>query len=247
MGHVREIFIHRAQAQAPIHPVCFPTAAKERIGARALGVWVWVRCSTLFHRQAIRLRRYVTHNHYIVFSFHVFASARMESITMTMDAAATPDTQMSIDEILIQIQALNSSIVGLTGASRENAQQDRDVLVATLMQAAKTNWRSKVRLTIIDSNAKYHREDIVFRNTDGTEASPEDVVTAQHILVMPLRERYTVAQLDDLTGLIKLDQAEVDWMPIINNQKFLILRFSSGRLYVIANSYGIRALTHTGS
>lgn len=176
----------------------------------------------------------------------------MDSVSTTSNILDSSDSglcvnmAMSVKDLLFAILELNTNLATLTGASRELARQDRDQLVERLAQVAHSNWRNHVRLTIIDSNVKFHREDIVFRNADGSEASPEDMTAANHILVMPARENYSAAMLDDVAGLVKLDQDNVEWMPIINNEKFLILRFSSGRLYLISNSFGIRALTSSG-
>jgi hypothetical protein len=160
---------------------------------------------------------------------------------------ATIDTIDTIGTILSSILSINSSIRLLPDVDRERARQDRDSLVEKLAEITRSNWVSKVRLTLVDSNAKFHSEEIVFRNPDGSVASPEDVVTANHVLVMPKRENYTAADLANVASLIKLDQQDVEWMPIMSQKKFLILRFNTGRMYIVTDSYGIRALAAAGS
>jgi hypothetical protein len=149
---------------------------------------------------------------------------------------------MNIDQLLLEIESINGGLSRLTGSTRERARQDRDDMVRRLAEVAKSNWHSRVRLTIMDSNAAFHREDIVFRNADGSLATTDDVCTGAHILVMPERETYSARDVDLLPGLVKLDQEGIDWMPIISERKFLILRFATGRMFLISTSLGIRAM-----
>jgi hypothetical protein len=138
---------------------------------------------------------------------------------------------------IVQIMCLSESIPLLSGPTRDIAEQDLDEMLADLAKTAQTKWRTDAELTIVDSKGNASYEHIIFRNSDGTSASPEDVCTSDHVLVMPMSTRYC-----ENSGPIKLNRTDIKWMPIITDYNYLILRFPSGRLQVITNSYDIRAL-----
>ena len=172
----------------------------------------------------------------------------LEKSNVDRHTLSASDMANSVAPTLLAIQSMNSYIATLIGSQREQARQRRDQLLEELVQITRSNWRVHVRLTIMDSSAQFHQlsDGIIFRNTDGSIASPEDVCTAGHIMAMPDGAEYKAADIETTPGLLKLDQDDVEWIPIFSDPKFLIIRFTSGRLYLISNAYGIRALVTPG-
>lgn len=98
----------------------------------------------------------------------------------------------------------------------------------------------------MDSNRRFHNEHIKFCAPDGTQVTPEDALTLEHVLVMPEKDNYTASDInEDNPLLVKLDQQNVEWMPIVSTTQFLVLRFTTGSICLISNAYGIRALVPT--
>lgn len=134
------------------------------------------------------------------------------------------------------------------------AKKNQALLVKRLAQLTNSKWRtasSGARLTIMDSKLDTVRyTKIVFRNNDGSIATSNDVQTANHILAMPQGETYKASDIDHATDMVRLDQNGpmpmpedtllVDWMPIVSDQIFLIIR-SEDTMCMLTNSFCIRA------
>ena len=149
---------------------------------------------------------------------------------------------LPVSLIIQQAESLNGNLWRLQGSSREMARLERDRLLEELREKCQSNWFNKVRLTIMDSNRRYHNEKIKFANPDGSIAIVDDLAMATHVLVTPENDNFTADSIAENPGLVKLDQEEVEWMPIDSHLKFLVIRFATGRLYLISNSFGIRAM-----
>lgn len=142
--------------------------------------------------------------------------------------------KMNVDQLLLEIESINGSLPGLTGMTKVMARQDQDHLVEQLATITGSWWRN-ARLTIMDSNAQFHNEGIVFRDADGLIV---DETFDGHVLVMPKGARFTEKDIIKNFDVVKLDHS-VDWMPIKN---FLIVKIDD-HLHLIHDLYGIRAFS----
>jgi hypothetical protein len=157
----------------------------------------------------------------------------------------TRKKETSVIGMLFQIQDLTINMASLTGVSREMAREDQNELIFMLAQATNSTWHQNVRLTIVDSNHNIQNQGIIFRNADGSVATMDNINNTKHLLVMPQHVSFFADDLDNVCGLIKLDESDVEWMAIVhnnNNTNYLLLRFPlSGKVHLISNAYGIRA------
>lgn len=154
----------------------------------------------------------------------------------------------TVNQLIVEIQALNQSMPDLVGISQEMCALELGRRVEELRNLCGTNRtstsvRPTFRLTLMDSAKSSHREAIRFANSAGHDVRPDDFSLLDHVIVMPQGENFTAASISELPGLVRLDARGVEWMAHDSDDiKFLIIRFATGRLYVILNSYGIRAL-----
>lgn len=145
--------------------------------------------------------------------------------------------------LIDEICAVDSCLPRLVGATKERAQEDRDTRIDQLAAACNSRWRAGVHLTVMDSNLSRRLENIRFVNvTSGEDASMEYMFTADNLMVMPDVATYTWKDIVENPALVKFD-GHAAVLPIITDKnKLLFVRPPGGELYIISNSYDIRAM-----
>jgi hypothetical protein len=156
-----------------------------------------------------------------------------------------PVTRIGIAYHVQQIEELSRDIDYLPGHQKEIARRSRDELIETLIQMKGLGgWRTNVRLTIMDNDRTFYHENIKFCHPDGSVASDSDLRVLDHVIVMPVRATHCIDAISEHPALVKYDTADVSWVPITTaDTNYLILKFSTGRVYTISDAYSIRAFS----